>query len=124
LSRESWRRIEAEDADAIEAAAADEGVQLIVPTSLVEQVVDLTTHGIPAKVAFNEPILHLNSELIDLLVRDSILSVTDRVRVLNENIIAEVETSGEVPLEAYAEKLKIVTDAERLASRVAEIPAS
>jgi hypothetical protein len=71
-------------------------------------------------VAGEEEIQTLNSELVDLVIRDSIFSAFERVRNVNLNIVAEVRKGGTVSLDEYADRLRGVADVERLTSRTTD----
>jgi prevent-host-death family protein len=97
---------------------AEEFERFVIPTALIAYVARVAARTIPRALAGEEPIQTLNLRLADLLVRDSLVSVYERVRTVNENIIAEVGTeAGEVSLDDYVSELERVAEVQQLASR-------
>jgi prevent-host-death family protein len=91
--------------------------ELVVPASLLALGVGLASRSVPDSLAGEEEIHTLNTELVDLVVRDSLISAFERIRKVNENIFAEVLKGGNASVDAYADRLKGVADVERLTSR-------
>lgn len=97
---------------------AEEFEYLVIPTSLVAHVAGAAAQSIPDDLASEEPVQTLNIRIADLLVRDSLIAASERVRVVNANIIAEVGSkSGDVSLSDYVSELKRVADVQQLALR-------
>lgn len=96
-------------------------VEATVPQSVVERVAEVAVGDIPASASLAPAILTLNTELIGILMEELVGSIVERVRTVNENIIALAgEDPGDVSVERYASELRRVTAAERLAARPLE----
>jgi prevent-host-death family protein len=97
--------------------AVDEPEPVAIPNSLTRQIAIRLARSIIG-VPRSPSIETLSTDLADVFVRDSLSSAVERVRRVNENIIAEVRgEGGELSEATYASELKRVTEAERLTSR-------
>jgi antitoxin (DNA-binding transcriptional repressor) of toxin-antitoxin stability system len=92
-------------------------VQSFLPPSLIQRVVRAAIGGIPGS-ASAAPIVSLNAELTNTLMEDVVVSVIERVRAVNESIVAQAGEDAEaISVETYTDQLQHVMAAERLLSR-------
>jgi prevent-host-death family protein len=91
-----------------------------IPSSLVEQVAEVVARDIPvdATLTREDPVQTAYMAYITNVVQGSLLSVFERVRTVNQNIIEEASgETGELSANAYASELERVAAAEALALR-------
>ncbi len=107
--------------------AEDEGREpeadkIEIPNSLIDQLVATVTESHPRATAMSPRERELLNEYIGVLAEGSILSVLERVRNVNSNLLAEV---GAEPAEAqervYVNRVRELAVAERLAHSPVEI---
>jgi prevent-host-death family protein len=94
------------------------------PDWLLERVVTVaigsgvsSAEAVEAGVSQAEAIKMMNMELVETLMRDSVASVAERVRTVNENIAKKATAEAGVSVDAYVDELRRVTDSERLLER-------
>jgi antitoxin (DNA-binding transcriptional repressor) of toxin-antitoxin stability system len=93
-----------------------------IPRSAVERVAEFAAAGVVGTGLAAAPIQTLNMELIQTLLAESWTSIVERVRTVNENIVAHAGGDPKaVSIETYAKELELVTTAERLSSRSAAV---
>ncbi len=114
--------LDAEDAEqnaAVEVwtvTAADKLETVSIPAAWTREIAQTLVRSIVGiDIPTSAAIEALSTDLVDVFVMDSLSSAVERVRRVNENIIAVVvDEGGEISEETYAIELKRVTDAERL----------
>jgi prevent-host-death family protein len=85
------------------------------PPSLLNDVMRIAL-GEATAAGLSEPdVRRANEELVKTLLRESVAGVAERVRAVNENIVAELGGANDLSLTTYTSELEQVASAERLA---------